>query len=69
MSEEFSPDRIRDLALMFAISKTLLSAAELGVFTEVAKGLLDCETLRQRLGIHRRGVRDFFDALVALNAR
>jgi len=48
-------------------SKTLLSAAELGVFSELADaGALDAEALRERLGLHPRGARDFFDALVAL---
>ena len=57
-----------DHAVGFAFcgSKTLLSAVELGLFTELATGPLDAETLRQRLGIHPRGARDFFDALVAL---
>jgi hypothetical protein len=44
----------------------LLSAVELGVFTELAKGPLDAETLRTRLRVHPRAARDFFDALVAL---
>lgn len=52
--------------LGFWASKTLLSAVELGVFTELAGGPLDGETLRQRLGLHERGARDFFDALVAM---
>lgn len=47
-------------------SKTLLSAVELGLFTELATGALDAEALRERLGLHPRSARDFFDALVAL---
>ena len=50
----------------FWASKTLLSATELGLFTELARGPLDAATLRQRLGLHPRSVRDFLDALVAL---
>jgi hypothetical protein len=46
--------------------KTLLSAVELGVFTALAAGPLDAEALRQRLGLHPRSARDFFDALVSL---
>lgn len=61
-----SPDRIMQTGLGFWASKTLLSAVELGVFTELGKGALDAETLRQRLGLHSRGVRDFLDALVAM---
>lgn len=50
----------------FWASKTLLSAVELGLFTELVAGPLDAETLRQRLQLHPRGARDFLDALVAL---
>jgi precorrin-6B methylase 2 len=45
----------------------LLSAVELGLFSELASaGALDAEALRERLGLHPRAARDFFDALVAL---
>ncbi|HUF54924.1 MAG TPA: methyltransferase [Dehalococcoidia bacterium] len=47
-------------------SKTLLSAVELGLFSELAKSPSDAEELRGRLGLHPRSARDFFDALVAL---
>ena len=63
---EVTPERIIQLGLGFWESKTLLSAVELGVFTELAKGALDGETLADRLGLNRRGYRDFFDALSAL---
>ena len=44
-----------------------MSAVELGLFAELAKaGPLDGEALRDRLGLHPRSARDFFDALVAL---
>src|ERR687883_1138993 len=65
-SEQATPERILGLGLGFWGSKTLLSAVELGLFTELAKGPLDAEALRQRLGLHPRSSRDFFDALVAL---
>jgi SAM-dependent methyltransferase len=62
-----SPDRILQLGLAFWGSKTLLSAVELGVFSELADaGALDGEALRERLGLHQRSATDFFDALVAL---
>jgi hypothetical protein len=47
-------------------SKTLLSAVELGLFTELAKGPLGLAEVRGRLGLHERSARDFLDALVAL---
>ncbi len=64
---EVSPTRILELGFAFWASKTLLSAVELGLFATLATdGPLDAETLRRRLGLHARGARDFFDALVAL---
>lgn len=51
----------------FWSAKTLLSAVELKVFTELAhQGPLTAPTLAKRIGIHPRGAQDFFDALVAL---
>lgn len=64
--EEPRPDHILQVGLGFWASKTLLSAVEMEVFTELAKHPEDLETLRGRLGLHSRSARDFFDALVAL---
>jgi hypothetical protein len=62
-----SPDAIMQLGSAFWASKTLLSAVELGLFSELASsGPLDAEALRTRLDLHPRSARDFFDALVAL---
>ena len=61
-----TPERIMQLGLGFWGSKTLLSAIELGLFTELAKGALDAKTLTERLGLHPRSAPDFLDALVAL---
>ncbi len=61
-----TPERIISTALGFWPAKTLLSAIELGLFTELAKGPLALEELRDRLGVHERSARDFFDALTAL---
>jgi hypothetical protein len=62
-----TPDGIMQLGMGFWGSKALLSAVELGLFSELASsGPLDCETLRERLGLHSRGACDFFDSLVAL---
>jgi hypothetical protein len=65
-TEAPAPDRILELALGFWGAKTLLSAVELGLFTQLTEGPLDAEALRARLGLHPRSARDFFDALVAL---
>ncbi|SPE47816.1 Multifunctional cyclase-dehydratase-3-O-methyl transferase TcmN [Streptomyces netropsis] len=61
-----SPDRIMQTGLGFEASKTLLSAVEVGVFTELAKSPADAPALRDRLGLHPRAAGDFFDTLVAL---
>ena len=65
-SEQATPERIMQLGLGFWGSKTLLSAVEIGLFTELAKDPLDFETLAERLMLHPRSARDFLDALVAL---
>ncbi|HTL48026.1 MAG TPA: methyltransferase [Verrucomicrobiae bacterium] len=64
--KELSHGSIMQLGLGFWASKTLLSAVELGLFTELAKGPADAASLAQKLGINLRSAPDFFDALVAL---
>jgi len=59
-------DHILQVGLGFWASKTLLSAVEMELFTELAKHPQDLESLRGRLGLHPRSARDFLDALVAL---
>src|SRR5437016_14603962 len=66
MSHKLTSDKIMQLGLGFWGSKTFLSAIELGIFTELAKGPQDGESLRTRLDLHPRSARDFFDALVSL---
>jgi hypothetical protein len=61
-----SPEKIMQLGMAFWGSKTLLSAVELEIFSELARQSLDAVTLQARLGLHPRSARDFFDALVAL---
>src|SRR5271156_1696792 len=61
-----TPDHIMQVGLGFWASKTLLSAVEMELFTELAKHPEDLETLQGRLGLHARSSRDFLDALVAL---
>jgi ubiquinone/menaquinone biosynthesis C-methylase UbiE len=54
------------IGLGFWASKALLSAVEMGLFTELAHGPEEFSTLAGRLGLHPRAARDFLDALVAL---
>ena len=65
-TRQLVPDRIMQLGFGFWGSKTLLSAVELGLFTELANGSRDATSLAKRLKLHPRSARDFFDALVAL---
>jgi SAM-dependent methyltransferase len=66
MSNRLSANRVIDLGMSFWAAKTLLSAVGLGLFTELAKGPLELETISARLHLHPRAARDFLDALVAL---
>ncbi|HVT98978.1 MAG TPA: methyltransferase [Acidobacteriaceae bacterium] len=66
MNEHPTPEHILQTGLGFWPSKVLLSAIEMGVFTELAHGPEPLETLRGRLGLHVRSAHDFLDTLVAL---
>lgn len=63
---KITPEHIMQVGLGFWASKTLLSAVEMGLFTELAHGAEDLPALAGRLGLHERSSRDFLDALVAL---
>jgi O-methyltransferase domain/Dimerisation domain len=66
VTDAVTPADIFKVGFGFWASKTLLSAVELGLFTELAKGPADLASLSRRLGLHDRSARDFLDALVAL---
>jgi len=66
MTAALTPAHIFKVGFGFWEAKALLSAVELGLFTELAKGPADLHTLSRRLGLHERAARDFLDALVAL---
>lgn len=63
---QVTPAKIMQMGLAFWGSKTLLSAVELDLFTELAKSPQDAPALTKKLNLHDRSSRDFFDALVAL---
>jgi hypothetical protein len=65
-TKQITPDGILQLGLGFWGSKTLLSAIELGLFTELAKGPRSQDALQTSFGLHSRSAGDFLDALVAL---
>ena len=66
MDKEITPETIMQLGLGFWSSKTFLSAIEIGLFTELAKGPASFEALKDKFKLHPRSARDFLDALVAL---
>ena len=63
---QLSPEHIMQVGMGFWGSKTLLSAIEMELFTQLAKHPQDLETIRGHTGLHQRSARDFLDALVAL---
>jgi 2-polyprenyl-3-methyl-5-hydroxy-6-metoxy-1,4-benzoquinol methylase len=54
------------VGLGFWNSRTLLSAVEMGLFTELARGGQRLSALSGRLRLHPRSAHDFLDALVAM---
>jgi hypothetical protein len=66
VSDDPTPEHIMQVGLGFWASKTLLSAIEMEIFTELARHPEDLDALSERLGLHERSARDFLDALVAL---
>ncbi len=62
-----SPSRIMEVGMGFWPAKTLLSAVELGVFTELGEDGMTGDELQTALGLHPRANPDFFDTLVALH--
>lgn len=65
-TDAVTPEHIVQVGLGFWASKTLLSAVEMELFTEVARRPGTLEDLGGRLGLHPRSAADFLDALVAL---
>jgi hypothetical protein len=66
MTNQLTPENILKTGMAFWPAKTLLSAVELDVFTQLAQGSLGRDTLTEKVGLHPRAARDFLDALVAL---
>ena len=67
MPEQPNPEKILQTGLAFWPAKTLLSAIEMSLFTDLAHhGPERFDSLSGRLGLHPRSARDFLDTLVAL---
>lgn len=63
---EHDPGPILQTAFAFWSSKVLLTAVGFGVFTTLGDRKLTGAELGKELGLHQRGISDFFDALVAM---
>lgn len=61
-----TPDRLLESAVAFWRSAMLLSAHEMGLFSELARGPRDGGALESGLGLRPASTADFLDALVAL---
>jgi hypothetical protein len=60
------PGPILQTAFAFWSSKVLLTAVEFGVFSVLSNRRMTGAELGGELGLHPRGISDFFDALVAM---
>jgi len=65
-SPRTDPSNILQTAFSFWSSKVLLTAVEMGLFTRLGGRTLTGKELGAELGLHPRGISDFFDALVAM---
>jgi hypothetical protein len=63
---QLDPSPILQTAFAFWSSKVLLTAVEFGLYTKLADRRMTGEELGAELGLHARGIADFFDALVAM---
>src|SRR3954447_26773307 len=63
---QLDPSPILQTAFAFWSSKVLLTAVEFGVFTKLGDRRITGAELGAELGLHPRGISDFFDALVAM---
>jgi hypothetical protein len=66
MSVAPDPSPILQTAFGFWSSKVLLTAVEAGVFTTLKDRKFTGTELGHEIGLHQRGISDFFDALVAM---
>jgi hypothetical protein len=60
------PSKIMQIGMGFWASKTLLTAVNLDLFTHLAQEELSAHVIKDKLGLHNRGLYDFLDTLVAL---
>jgi hypothetical protein len=63
---QLDPGPILQTSFAFWSSKVLLTAVDFGLFTKLGDRRMTGAELGAELGLHQRGIRDFFDALVAM---
>jgi precorrin-6B methylase 2 len=63
---QVNPSKIMEIGMGFFASKTMLTAVNMGLFTHLAKTELTGQAIKEKLGLHKRGLYDFLDTLVAL---
>ncbi len=63
---QVDPSKIMQIGMGFFASKTMLTAVNMGLFTLLATGELAGQSIKEKLGLHDRGLYDFLDTLVAL---
>lgn len=61
-----NPSKLLEVGFSFWASKVVLTAVELEIFTILGDRAMTGEELGQKAGLHPRGIRDFFDTLLAL---
>ncbi len=63
---QVNPSKIMQIGMGFWASKTLLTAVNMTLFTQLADGALSGRDIQETLGLHNRSLYDFLDTLVAL---
>jgi hypothetical protein len=63
---QLDPGPILQTSFAFWSSKVLLTAVEFEVFTKLGSRRMTGAELGAEIGLHPRGISDFFDALVAM---
>jgi len=66
LAPDLDPSRVMQVGMGFWPSKTLLSAVELELFTQLGSESMTGEQIGERLDLHPRAIYDFLDTLVAL---
>ncbi|MDH5602303.1 MAG: acetylserotonin O-methyltransferase [Cyclobacteriaceae bacterium] len=66
IATDVNPSKIMQVGMGFFASKTLLTAVNMGLFTELAGKELSGKDIKDTLNLHERGLYDFLDTLVSL---